>query len=112
MKEVDLMDRIRALGVGDLRLYRNDVGFGKNMRGQPVRYGLHPGSPDLIGWKRITVTSDMVGTTLAVAVGLEIKTTTGRATPEQSKFLDHMQSFGALAGIARSVEDARIITRT
>ncbi|MGQ7425262.1 VRR-NUC domain-containing protein, partial [Streptococcus suis] len=30
----------------------------------------------------------------------------GRVRPEQEKFIDRMQKFGALAGVARSVEDA------
>ena len=109
MREIDLMDRIRELARGDLRLFRNDVGFGTNARGLPVRYGLHPGSPDLIGWKRVTVTPDMIGQTIAVAVGLEVKTESGRLRSDQRVFLDHMQDFGALAGVARSIEEAKSI---
>lgn len=37
---------------------------------------------------------------------LEIKTPTGRATEEQMRFLDFCVTHGAIAGIARSEEDA------
>jgi hypothetical protein len=46
---------------------------------------------------------------VAVAVGIEVKTQTGRVRPEQRAFLEHMQAFGALAGVARSVEEAASI---
>ncbi len=109
MREIDIMDRIRSLGTGDLRLFRNNVGLAYTRDGAPVRFGLANGSPDLIGWKRVTVTPDMVGQTVAVAVGIEVKTATGRIREEQARFLAHMQEFGALAGVARSIEEARTI---
>lgn len=109
MREIDLMDRIHGLSNGDIRLFRNNVGMAFTSHGTPVRFGLHKGSPDLIGWKRVTVTPEMVGKTVAVAIGIEVKTERGRSTPEQTHFLEHMQNFGALAGIARSVEDAHEI---
>lgn len=37
---------------------------------------------------------------------LEVKTKTGRATPEQLNFLDRMRALGHRAGIVRSVEEA------
>ncbi|MGC9239967.1 MAG: VRR-NUC domain-containing protein [Acidithiobacillus sp.] len=109
MREVDLMDRIRSLGTGDLRLFRNNVGLAYTRAGSPVRFGLANGSPDLIGWKRVTITPDMIGQTIAVAVGIEVKTATGRIREDQERFLAHMQDFGALAGVARSIEEARTI---
>jgi hypothetical protein len=39
---------------------------------------------------------------------LEVKTTKGRASPEQLAFIAAMQKRGALAAIVRSVEDARL----
>ena len=111
MREVDLMDRIRSLGTGDLRLFRNNVGLAFTRDGAPVRFGLANGSPDLVGWKRVTVTPEMVGQTMAVAVGIEVKTASGRVNPDQAKFIAHMQGFGALAGVARSVDDALAIIK-
>lgn len=43
---------------------------------------------------------------------IEVKTETGKATPEQLNFIEQMQSrYGCKAGIARSVDDAiRLVT--
>ena len=106
MAERDIQDAIRALGIGDLRLFRNQVGTGTTPDGRFIRFGLHPGSPDLIGWRRVLITSDMVGQTVAIAVGIEVKSAHGRVSTEQQKFLAHMQAFGALAGVARSADEA------
>jgi hypothetical protein len=108
VREVDLMDRIRELSRGDVRLFRNNVGVCIR-DGARIPFGLAVGSPDLIGWRRTVITPDMVGQTVAVAVGIEVKTQTGRVRPEQRAFLEHMQAFGALAGVARSVEEAASI---
>ena len=106
MAERDIQDAIRALGIGDLRLFRNQVGTGTTPDGRFIRFGLHPGSPDLIGWRRVVITPDMVGQTVAIAVGIEVKTARGRVSPEQQTFIAHMQAFGALAGVARSADEA------
>ena len=37
---------------------------------------------------------------------IEVKNETGRVRPEQKQFLETMRSFGALAGVARSPEEA------
>ncbi|MBU2703902.1 hypothetical protein Ga0466249_005052 [Sporomusaceae bacterium BoRhaA] len=52
------------------------------------------------------ITPDMVGQKIARIGFLEIKTKTGRPTKEQLDFISLMQSKGASAGVARSVEDA------
>lgn len=40
------------------------------------------------------------------AAFIEAKTDTGKATPEQERFIERMRSLGARAGIARSVAEA------
>jgi len=105
MLESDIQDTIRLLSRGDLRLFRNNVGMAWTKRGIPVRYGLHVGSPDLVGWRRTVITPDMVGRTVAVAVGVEVKSRRGSASEDQARFLTHMQDFGAIAGVARSADD-------
>lgn len=65
------------------RLFRNNVGVLRNPdTGQPVRYGLANDSPainkkwksgDLIGWRSVVITPDMVGQTLAVFTSRECK---------------------------------------
>ena len=112
--ETDLQQRIRlALGTqSDLRLFRNQVGQLPDPRtGRPVQFGLARGSADLIGWRTVVVTPEMVGTRLAVFTSIEIKTPTGRLTPQQHNWLGAVRSAGGIAGVARSVGDAfQIVT--
>jgi hypothetical protein len=91
-------------------LYRNNCGVLQDRRGVPVRYGLQPGSSDLIGWRTVTITPDMVGQQVAVFTSIEVKTPTGRVKPEQQQWLDAVQAAGGIAGVARNVEDALRIT--
>ena len=109
--ETELQQRIRlALGTrSELRLFRNQVGQLPDPRtGRPVQFGLARGSADLIGWRTVTITPDMVGKTVGVFVAIEVKDR-GRLTPEQERFIAEVQQAGGLAGVARSVEDARRI---
>lgn len=100
-------------------VFRNNVGNGVLGRvakqegaqfhiinGRRVQFGLCPGSSDLIGWRTITVTPEMVGKRLALFLALEVKTPTGAATMEQINFIAAVRKSGGLAGIVRSVDDA------
>jgi len=112
--ETEIQQRIRlALGTTPhLRLFRNQVGQLPDPRtGRPVQFGLARGSADLIGWRTITITPDMVGTKLAVFTSIEVKTPTGRLTPSQCVWLGTVRSAGGIAGVARSVRDAEEILR-
>lgn len=107
--ETDLQQRIRlALGVRhDLRLFRNQVGQLPDPKtGRSVQFGLARGSADLIGWRTVTVTPDMVGQRLAVFTSIEVKTPNGRLTPAQHAWLGAVRSAGGIAGVARGVGDA------
>ena len=42
-------------------------------------------------------------------IAIEVKSSTGRVRPEQARFLAAVKALGGLAGVARSVEDARKI---
>lgn len=117
----------RAIGSrADVRLFRNNVGAA--WMGRPyherdvgggriitladarrVEFGLHPGSPDLVGVQAVVVTPGMVGQVLGRFVGLEIKTGTGRVSDAQRMFLEMLAKFGAAGGVARSVADAEKI---
>jgi hypothetical protein len=107
--ETDLQQRIR-LAVGtraDTRLFRNQVGSLPDPRtGRLVTFGLARGSADLIGWRTIVVTPDMVGRRIAVFASIEVKTPTGRLRPEQQAWLGVVRGAGGIAGVARSVGDA------
>lgn len=112
--ETDLQQRIRlALGTrSDLRLFRNQVGQLPDPRtGRMVQFGLARGSADLVGWRTITITPDMVGQRVAVFTSIEVKTERGRVRSEQHAWLSTVQQSGGIAGIARSIQDANAIVR-
>jgi hypothetical protein len=117
-----------AHGSGPVRLWRNNVGTGwagaatrvtagnlqaiahtlrpgdvvvRNAR--PLHAGLCVGSSDLIGYRQVDG--------LAQFVALEVKSATGRPTPEQTRFLDHISSAGGCAAVVRSVADADAVLR-
>jgi hypothetical protein len=117
-----------AHGSGPVRLWRNNVGTGwagqatrvtaGNLQaiahtlrpgdvvirgGRPLHAGLCVGSSDLIGYRRVDG--------VAQFVALEVKSATGRPTPEQTRFLDHISSAGGCAAVIRSVEDAHSVLR-
>jgi len=97
-------------GSGPARLWRNNTGALKDATGRLVRYGLCPGSSDLIGLRTRIITEADLGHRFAQFVAIEVKDR-GRATPEQQAFIAMVQAAGGLAGIARSVDDARTILR-
>jgi hypothetical protein len=106
----------------DVRLFRNNIGEcwqGKAYRRadgsviivQPYRvtYGLCVGSGDLVGFKSVTVTPEMVGQRIAVFASIEVKDTRGRKSYQQEAWLEMCAAFGAIAGVARSSEQAAAI---
>ena len=96
MKEQDIQRLIMlALSEAGCLIFRNNVGVLKNAAGIPIRFGLAVGSSDLIGIAP-------GGRFLAV----EIKTSKGRATPEQLRFIEAVRARGGIAGIARSPAEA------
>ena len=112
MTEQQIQQHIRlACGKGDCRLFRNNTGTLKDANGRPVQFGLCKGSADLIGWKQVTITQDMVGQQIAVFLSIEVKTSTGRLRPEQQQWLNAVQAAGGVAGVARSVDDAHAIVK-
>lgn len=98
MSEGKIQDAIRCAmdAHPDVVLWRNNVGIADHAGRGRVRYGLAPGSADLVG---ILAPS---GRFLA----FEVKTAKGRASQEQSAFLDLVRSRGGFAAIVRSVDDA------
>ena len=113
---------MRAVGaLPGVRIFRNTVGEGWQGRvarhvgecvllegARYVRFGLLPGSPDLIGWR----TERIAGGDVARFLGLEVKTPTGVVSPEQVKFLAALRAAGAVSGVVRNPADAiSILTR-
>jgi len=98
-----------------LRLFRNECGTAviKEPGEKPrhVRYGLSPSSPDLVGWRSLVITPDMVGQTIAQFVGIEVKTEEGARKNgpherRQKKWIDLINQSGGLAFIATSPDEA------
>lgn len=73
-----------------------------------ITFGLHPGSSDLIGWRSITVTPDMVGQQVAIFTALEVKAPGGthKVTAEQHAWIRAVEAAGGIAGVARSPDQA------
>ena len=107
---------------GPVRLFKNVVGMGyigKVVHREPslitiahprvLHAGLAVGSPDLVGFKTITITPEMVGQQVAIFVGIEAKLGRDKESPEQKAFRTFLTGSGAITGIAGSVEDAQAI---
>jgi hypothetical protein len=110
--EQHIQQHIRlACSTGPVRLFRNNTGVLRDANGRPVSFGLCKGSGDLIGWTTRTITADMVGQQVAVFTSIEVKTSTGRLTPEQRQWLAAVETAGGIAGVARSVADAEALLR-
>jgi len=108
--ETQLQQRIRlSCSRGRARLFRNNVGALRDAQtGRLVRFGLAPGSADLVGWKTITIGPEHLGQQLAQFVSLEVKAP-GKirsARPEQVVWRDRVAAAGGLALIADSEQAA------
>ena len=107
--EAYVQNKIRlAVGSGDVRLFRNNTGALLDMQGRLVKFGLCKGSCDLIGFRSITITPDMVGQKIAVFSAIEVKDK-GKATVEQKNFINIINNAGGYAGVAKNVNDAKKI---
>lgn len=126
--QTDIRDK---LSNGRVRLFRNNVGQGlmishkhgftaqaiigkaidlaRSLGGhaQRIKFGLAVGSGDLIGYRRVTITPEMVGREVAVFLSVEVKTEKGPVREEQYRWAAHINSVGGIAVIARSLEAAR-----
>ena len=102
----------------DVRAFINDVGGAYHgtlverngerilRNPKPVRYGMKKGVSDLIGYQRIIITPDMIGREIARFLAIEVKVEKRKPSPEQVNFIQAVERFGGISGIARSVEEA------
>jgi len=95
-----LVFRNETAGAWVGKVLHKDAGQVTLTNASMVKFGLMVGSADIIG---ISPT----GKFLAV----EIKTSKGRATKEQLRFIEAVNNAGGIAGIARSVSDALELIR-
>ena len=128
MKETNIMRLIMvALSKRGFRMFRNNTGkaYVGNQYIRIAKSGMHhvnegdmiiksprlfhagliKGSSDLIGWKTINVTPDMIGKKIAIFTAVEVKTPTGRASDEQLNFINQVKNNGGIATIMRSEND-------
>lgn len=121
MTHDELMASIRAEFGRQLRLFRNEAAgawAGKAQRMQDggvfipaprfIQAGLCPGSADLIGWRKVLITPEMVGRDFAQFTAIEVKTGSGRLEGKQRAFLDAVDDQGGLAVLATSLNDVRL----
>ena len=86
-----VMHALHAIGI---LAWHNQVGKGFTARGTHIRYGLCPGSADIIACVH------------GAFVGLEIKTGKGTREPNQIAWAKAVNEAGGLAVVVRSVEEA------
>lgn len=111
--ESRLLAELRLLSTGNVRLFRQNTGLAwtgeivsrtpdllmlRNYR--PFKSGFS-GLADLTGW----VTRDG----RAVFTAIEAKSPRGRVTPEQAAFIAAVTAAGGVAGICRTVDEARTL---
>jgi len=91
--EARVQSRVRLLApMVNMRLFRNNVGALLDARGVPVRFGLANDSKvlnrklksgDLIGWERVSITPDLLGSTIARFVSFECKPSDWKYTGDE-----------------------------
>ena len=88
------------------RLFRNQRYKGQIVKNGVItkgyaNCGLCDGAGDLVGYRIITVTQDMVGQLFAQYVNLEAKIDTGYPSPEQKILNEQIRKDGGIAGVIR-----------
>jgi hypothetical protein len=71
----------------------------------PLKAGLCKGSSDIIGWKPVVITPDMVGKTVAIFTAIEVKYGSTKITEEQKNFVDQVNKHGGFAKIIYGVNE-------
>lgn len=92
----------------DCMAWRNQTGGFRAMDNPQriIRVGT-PGAPDILSVMAVTITPDMVGRTIGVAVGIEVKTATGAQRKEQAKWQQALERRGGIYLLTRSPEQAQ-----
>lgn len=85
----------------NITLFRNNVGSATTTTGQFIRFGLCPGSSDLIGFTPVEIN----GHTYAIFTAFEIKTPTGKVSQQQQNFIDFINKSGGIGKIIRHPDE-------
>lgn len=96
MTEHDIQEKIKVALSEYGVIFRINVGTGKTLDGRYFNTGVPPGFSDLFGVKAPE----------GRAVFIEVKKPGGVIRPQQQHFIEQMKSYGAIAGICYSVEEA------
>lgn len=109
MSEKNEVQNKSLLAVGsrpDVMVWRNQTGMFLTMDGKrPVRVG-NPGAPDSLGVVRVTITPDMVGQSVGVAIGPEFKLPfTGRQSQAQKNWQSAFEARGGRYALIRSADE-------
>ncbi|MGN0592020.1 MAG: VRR-NUC domain-containing protein [Ruminococcus sp.] len=96
-EEHRIQNEIRVALSENCIIFRGNVGKGYTKDGRYFDTGLPAGFSDLFGVRK----SD------GKAVFIEVKTKKGRVTAKQNQFIKAMQNAGAIAGVCRSVQEAK-----
>lgn len=96
MTEHDIQNTIRAALSEHAIVFRVNVGSGHTNDGRYFATGVPPGFPDLFGFRLSDNRMFFI----------EVKKPGGSVRPQQIKFINQMRSYGAIAGICYSVDDA------
>lgn len=109
MRETAIQAKVRAvlnrIDTG-VRVWRNNVGEWKTPTGQYVKYGLAPGSADLVGIAQVVIRPEDVGASLGRFLAVEVKTPTGRLSDEQRAWLATVEKLGGLTAVTRTEAEA------
>lgn len=97
--ETKLQNDIRLALSKSCVIFRANVGGFYTDYGGYISTGLPKGFPDLFGFRKRD----------GKMVFIEVKTPKGRVRKEQAHFMEVMDGYDVLHGIARSVEDAKAI---
>lgn len=96
MKEIDIQNSIRLALNPYAIVFRGNVGKVRMPDGRFFDTGLPKGFSDLFGFRK----SD------GRIFFIEVKNEKGRLRDGQKHFIDRMQEYGAIAGVARSPQEA------
>ena len=109
MNESEVLSRIKAAvgGMLNVRIFRNNIGCARAMDGpRVIRYGLFPGSADLIGWTEYTIRPEDAGRKVAVFTSIEVKAAGGAVRPKQVLWSRNVSLAGGIAMVVRDAKTA------
>jgi len=132
-EETNIVNSIRRdCSKGSVRLFKNSTGqayqgeirspsggtgrFSKDFiclrSPRTIKYGLSEGSSDLIGWRSIEITPEMVGKKIAQFVALEVKTERGKPSEKQRAFIQQVNQAGGVGSVVKAVTEAESALET